>query len=393
MRSIFSRFRNGLSGLLSKILLVALLLSLVGCSGANNTQQPSQEQAQIEELNIENEKLRGELEAAIVELEESKSKIDELEAELSATKDELIAKLEELADTKNELSEAQENQSKEAETVSTQIDFTPPQISLKESLLGEWFYAKFVENGQWSKTQSMTFYANGTGVISETYYVPASDVEEIKEWISVGGSFECADRSSGFSWSLAGNVIHVKIDNGEVVDLIFSAEEQKLSYNNGNDVYVREMPSVDQYVAHTTFTAASEAMKAKENAIKRRCLGLWWFDFLTWTFNDDGTGVLDIPEMTNQPAIKMEFTYEIIVDLETNTAELIVITWDDGRETYHWPVFNSDGSMTLKGTVDSQPIKLTRQFDPNNCPLSMEILANNMSVIDGSIVRDFLGGE
>jgi len=385
--------RKNTTAFISMILLAVLLLSLIGCSGANNTRQPSQEQTQIEELNTENDKLRKELDAAVAELEESKTKIDELEAELSATKDELIEKLQELADTKNELSAVQENQSKESETVSNQIDFTPPQLDSKELLLGEWFYHKFQEAGHYSKTQSLTFYANGTGIISETYYVPKADVEMIKEWIALGVDFETADRSNKFSWSLAGNVIHVEIDNGEAVDFTYSAEEQKFSYNNGKDFYTRKQPSIGEYVERSSFAAASEAVTAKENAIKRRCLGIWWFDFLTWTFNDDGTGVLDIPEMTNQPAIKMEFTYEVIVDLETNTAELIVIAWDDGRESYHWPAFNSDGSMTLKGTADSEPIKLTRQFDPDNCPLTQEILANSMSVLTGSIVRDYLGGE
>ena len=396
MRIYFTHSRKSLASFLRNILLAAFLLVLVGCSDANNTpqeSQPSQEQMQIEELSAENENLRKELDAVTTELEKSKSKIDELEAELSATKDDLIEKLEELADTKNELRAAQENQLKEPETVPNQINVTPPQLSPEEALLGEWFFSKLVENGRRSKTQSMTFYANGTGVISETYYVPESDVELIQERISSGMGFECADRSTDFSWSLVGDTIHVEIANGEVGDFTYSAEEQKFSFNDGKNVYGREKPSVEKYVAHSSFTAANDAMKAKEDAIKRRCIGAWYFDVLIWTFNEDGTGVIDIPELGDQPASKMEFTYDIIVDLSTNTAELIVITWDDGRESYHWPELNSDGSMTLKGTADSEPIKLTRQFDPDNCPLTEEIISSAMGVWDGSIVQKFLGGK
>lgn len=395
-----SRLEKGLT----TFFLALLLFALVGCSSVNNTPQTplesqmSSEQIELEDLKNENGRLREELEAAITELEESRSKIDELEAELSAAKDELIEKLEQLSNTNTEVRYEKEGQLNEPEsaTLSNPMDDTSPQLTLEESVLGEWFYEQFIENGYWSRIQSMILYADGTGVINQVYYMPESDAEINREWISQGLEVTIGDRLIDFSWSLADNMIHIETEEGEIVDFVYWVEEEKLSFTDGSWVHVRQqLPAekYDGYVAHSTFAPANEALKAKEDEIKRPCIGVWCFDILNWTFNEDGTGCIDIPEVGDQPASKVEFSYTIEIDTLTNEVGLIVIEWDDSGTSYYWPKFNSDGSMTLEGAAGSKPIKLTRQFDPDNCPITQQLMSNMMGVLTGTIVRDFLGGE
>jgi len=68
----------------------------------------------------------------------------------------------------------------------------------------------------------------------------------------------------------------------------------------------------------------------------------------------------------------------------------LFIEWDDSRESYFYPTFNTDGSMILKTAGGSDSIKLTRIFDIDNCPISEEIISNGMGVFSGSIFSEIL---
>lgn len=90
----------------------------------------------------------------------------------------------------------------------------------------------------------------------------------------------------------------------------------------------------------------------------------------------------------DNPEENREFTYK--VSGKDKSDLFLTIDWADGRTNYFWPEIHDDGSITLKGSSDSQPMDLTRQFDINNCPISKAIISREMSVLSGSIFSDIL---
>jgi len=326
------------------IFIAIMLTTFAGCSGGNDSAQASTAQSEIDQLREENEKLRKELEAAAAN------------SEMQAG-----------------------NESEPVEYVPTSI--VPPKQDPIDSLIGEWFLQKFHEDGIFSWTQSMIFYADGSGTMNRTYYVPKDNTEELPDF----------DSSLGLSWDLEGEVLHLVLENGESADFEFSFVEQTLSIlseSTNPDIYARERPSgLDQYVERSLFT---EDLEAKEALRKRRFIGNWYFDVLVWTFNEDGTGVIDIPKLGDQPATKQEFSYTIYDDSSDSTYVCLVIDWDDSRTSYFYPTFNADGSMTFEMAGGSDSLTLTRTFDIDNCPISEAIIANQMGVFTGSIFSEIL---
>ena len=377
-----------MKNIILKITMVAMLLLIVGCSGESGNQQPSSEQLQIDQLTLENEILRTELEALRASLESAELRIENLRTSINnATK-----KFEtELSTLKEELSAAQENSTVQTETEATSFSIVPPQSDPNELLIGEWYYQTFHEDGSFSWAQSMVFSSNGTGTIRRTYYVPLSDVESIKEMVGMGAGFEDFDSSSGFSWSLDGNLLHISLQTGETADFTFSSESQQLTQatqGSNPQVYARQLPSgMDQYTERSRFVNDTSAKKA---ILMRKFLGTWYYDVLEWTFNEDGTGIIDIPALGNQPATQQKFTYMVSDDPGDVTYLCLIIDWDETRTSYYYPVFNSDGSIVLRDAGDSELAKLTRVFDLNNCPISTAIIQNGIGVMTGSIFDDIL---
>ena len=151
---------------------------------------------------------------------------------------------------------------------------------------------------------------------------------------------------------------------------------------------MRERPNIpEQYVEKSVIIGN---IQAHEASLMRKFLGAWYFDVLVWTFNEDGTGLVDIPELGDQPATQKEFSYSLSGDI---TNMLMELDWTDDTTAYFWPTLNTDGSITLKNANDTQPIKLTRTFDIDNCPISEQIISAGMGVFSGSIFSDILGGE
>lgn len=359
--------------LLLEITLLSLVLAiLVGCSGGTNEADaaPSEGETELDQLKTENDQLRTELSQTAADLKETESKIKELEDALTAMQE----------------TQAAPEESNE-ENVSDIFDAAPPELSSSDLLLGEWFDQEFYEDGIWSYTQSLVFNAGGTGTICRTYYIPKTEIENSGDY----GLFD-ADMFSQFTWNLDGDTLHVDIDNedSESVNFTYSSEQQE--FYVGDMVYVRERPSgMEEYVERSLY---AKDYVDKEALLRRRFLGNWYYDVMVWTFNDDGTGTLDIPELGDQPAETRKFSYSVSnIGIEESDEELNMnIDWDDADwgTWYCYPTFDSDGAMNLNLLSGSQ-MKLTRTFDENNCPVTMEIISRGMSVFSGSMFNDILG--
>lgn len=354
MKSHLFRFQKSWP-LLAKTALAALLLfTLIGCSAEDR-------QAEVDQLTTENETLRTELDKATADLTAAEAKVKELEDELEAMREPPV---------------------EPSEAVPEPINITAPERTPAELLLGKWYWQEFQEEGWWSYIQVFVFDTGGTGTISQIYYIPEAEVATIP---IVDGEYQekNVDVSDKLSWTLDGDTLHIVIDNGETADLTYSAARQEITFYDRT--YGREMPTgMEGYVERSLYTTDFEA---KEAARRRRFLGTWYYDVLTWTFNEDGTGIWDIPRLGNQPAEKREFTYKVYD--EDNL--MLNIEWKDSSYWLLFPTFNADGSMSLRGVTQSDPVmKWTKTFDPNNCPLTEQIISNQMGVFTGSVFSDML---
>lgn len=364
--------KNGKRLISALTLFLAAMLTVVipGCSDGNNSQPAAEEQTELEALKQETERLRAELDAAHESANATEEKVDALAAEVDAIKSTLAA--------------SQEDHVASVKVEAAQTELAAPKISPEAALAGEWYYKEFYEDGIFSFQQSIVFYSDGRGIVSRTYYVP-DDTQAT--------SMEDIDSSSGLSWTLDGDQVHIKTDSGEEADFTFLPATQKLYLTiNSDEAYGRNRPlDADGFILRALFSKNADA---KMSAITRQFLGTWYFDLMTWTFNDDGTGVIDIPEIARQPASTRTFNYSILPDENGNMKHfLMTIDWDNSNTGYYWATIEADGSMTLSGIGGADPIRLTRMFDASNCPITQQILAQEFSVITGSIVYDVLPKE
>ena len=376
MRSCLSHFRRNMT-FLSRIALAVLFLAvLAGCSngGGQAEVDQSEAEAEISQLKDENEKLHTELDETNDELKTAEARVKELEHELETMR---------------------EAQAAPSPAASAKVEITPPERTRSELLLGLWYFQKFQEEGVWSCTQSLIFNADGTGTINQTYYIPKDEVENVVVEVDDDGTLmyllSNVDMSDKFSWSLDGDDLRVDIDEEQHIRLIYTSE-QELTLKNGNGTYGRAMPAgMEGYVERALY---SEDFEAKEAARRRRFLGTWYYDVVTWTFNEDGTGVWDIPEVGDQPAEKREFTYSVDDDGGTGEHLCLTIDWNDLDYWMLFPTFNADGSMAIRGVGQSEPVMTwTRVFDPDNCPITAQIISNGIGVISGRMFYDMLGIE
>lgn len=353
------------------IFATTLFVFLAGCSSQDN-------QAKIEQLMNENEKIQTELNL----------KIDQLNAENQELRNEISAASDELHSADQKIKELEEELSNSSEIETTVAEIQPRQLEPTEALIGEWFYPEFRQNSlidNW--IQSLVFRADGTGTITRTFYLPTDITES-----DYSTSDPLNEVSQGFSWTLSGDQLHTVFDGDtHFVDYTFLPSEQQLRIINeggevrdGSKVYVREMPDIPKgYVESIVITKNIEAQEA---ALSRKFLGNWYFDVTTWTFNEDGTGFIDIPALVDQPAAKRTFSYTVTCD---GADMMVTFQWDDTDETYFYTTFNPDGSMSLEAAGRIETINLTRTFDVDNCPISKEIIQNGIAVLTGSIFEDF----
>lgn len=314
------------------------------------------------------------------------TELEQLKEENAQLNEQLSSIEEDLATAYAKLETLEEESRVEDKPEPAQSTIVPTQIDSFQSLMGEWFYTEFRENWIDSWTQSLVFYEDGTGSIIRTFYLP-KDIEDYSTSDSSGTV------TMDFSWSLSGDTLHTAFDEGEhFIDYTFLSEEQQLLViNEGGEVrdgtsrYVRKKPSIpDDFVEKSVFLGD---IQNQTEAQRRLLLGTWYFDVLTWTFRSDGSGVIDIPKLGEQPATQQEFSYSVTINGPTI---MVTFDWADGRISYFFPTFHPDGSMTLETSGGAEPITMTRTFDPSNCPISEEIIANGIGVWTGSIFSEIL---
>lgn len=342
---------------LRRITLAALLLTVfASCSATDG--QPGVDQAAVEseinQLKDENERL--------------KARTEELEKELEAMQEE-----------RDDLASS--------ESVSEEI--TPRELTASESLVGSWFVQYFYEKDWESYTLNIVFNSDGTGTQNQILYLSSEQAAD---------DYSTSDRRGEitfpFTWSLSGDAVHTELQTAlgtAFVDYKFLPEQQKLIATNDNGELIEDQNVIllrepieipDGYVAKSVVVGD---IQAKEASLRRKFLGTWYFDITTWSFNEDGTGLLDIPEVANQPASQREFTYSAA---ENGDNFILTIDWADGGTAFFLTKMNDDGSITL-----GDDLKLTRQFDAANCPLSTQMIQTGLDVFTGRMFYDMLGIE
>lgn len=103
---------------------------------------------------------------------------------------------------------------------------------------------------------------------------------------------------------------------------------------------------------------------------------------MIWRFNDDGTGVIDIPAFGQYPADKKEFEFTVTENSGVGDANLN-ISLVDGKQIMYFATFGneSDGSVMLN-PHEGNAIKLTRSYDIGNSPITDEILEEGLDLFE-----------
>lgn len=371
MKSALSNLRANWI-LLEKIILAALLLfALAGCSNGDNQAEAEQSKTaeEIQQLTDENEKLHTELNETNDELKAAEAKVKELEHELETMR---------------------EAQATPAPSKPIEAKITPPKRTPSESLVGSWFVQYFYEKDYLDNyIVNIVFNSDGTGTQNQVLYLPSELTAD-----DYGTSDPRGEITFPFTWSLNGDAVHTVLQTAlgtAFVDYKFLPEQQKLIVTNDNGesledqnvTLLREPIEIpDGYVAKSVIVGD---IQAQEVSLRRKFLGMWYFDITAWTFNEDGTGILDIPDVANQPASRREFTYSAT---ENGGNFMLTIDWADGGTAFFLTKMNDDGSITL-----GDDLKLTRQFDMNNCPISTQMIQTGLDVFTGRMFYDMLGIE
>ena len=363
-------------------LAVLLVLSLGGCSGGSG------------ELEAENERLRAELETANESLKAVDSRLEELESKLDTPKDEPAERpIEKPA--KSPAEKAEKDSAEESAAVSVQSEIVPPESNPRELVTGEWFFQDFHEEEMNNWIQSLVFNSDGSGRIIRTFYLP-KDLNAS----NYSTPAPVNEATLGFSWSLSGDILTTVYEgDGGVVEYAFWPEQQQLIIKSemgkplkNERIYVRSKPPIPE--EYTESSVIHGNIQAQENALMRKFFGCWYFDLLIWTFNEDGSGVIDIPELAGQPASTRKFTYSVSLVEGDHADMMITMEWQDSETTSYFLVTeNEDSSLVLKGIGGSDTIRLTRTFESSNCPITQAIIAQEVSVLTGSIVYDILPSE
>jgi len=313
------------------------------------------------------------------------------EAEINQLKDEnerLKARTEEL---EKELEAMQEAQDALASPEPVNAEITPRELTASESLIGSWFVQYFYEKDYLDcYILNIVFNSDGTGTQNQILYLPSELTAD-----DYGTSDPRGEITLPFTWSLNGDAVHTVLQTAlgtAFVDYKFLPEQQKLIATNdngesleGQDVTLLREPIEipDGYVAKSVIVGD---IQAKEASLRRKVLGTWYFDITTWTFNEDGTGLLDIPEVANQPGEQRKYTYSAT---ETAGDEwMLDIDWEGKGSAFFLAKTNKDGSITL-----GDDLKLTRQFDMDNCPISTQMIQTGLDVFTGRMFYDMLGIE
>ena len=247
------------------------------------------------------------------------------------------------------------------------------------SLSGNWYYSDTIWPPPLDDPMFFVSYELGeSGRLLAHYHV---------DWRNVTGLTRTGTGRGSYSsvvgrWSFSGNAVHMHFDSGAVVSFTLQSNGE---LHSANSILQRELIGAD-WDAHEREVAQQAALMRE---IQRRFLGQWHFDASLWIFNEDGTGIVDIPHIGVNPQAYLHFTFEVMQASAGYDAMLIMYFSDDWSETLantsmmYWVNFGtrSGGSMELGGG-GREPILLTRMFDINNTPFFDHQLDTFMGLMD-----------
>jgi len=293
-------------------------------------------------------------------------------------------------DEQPESGELREERMMEIETTSSQV--RARDLSQEESLVGAWFF-QYPDDEIPSfmlRDMSYVFYADGTGSSITTEIVCLSSVDTLSMDPNT-----ILDHTEPFSWSLNGNIVTTVFEAPYRVgrNYRFDESEQQLhalrpdgsvdEWLGVRETYTRERVMPEGFAElHVMLPQVERTALARKN----RFIGTWYWDVTTWTFNQDGTGVIDVPAHGGHPADQREFTFFVIDPLDREESDAVIsleFEHYDGVYVYH-ATFGpqSGGSVTLRGRPDRDPLLLTRWFDLNNTPVTSYILEQGLALFD-----------
>jgi len=369
---------------------ISMFILLVSCSSDN--------------IDSDNERLQTELESMQAELDNLQSALAEMNSESNApqsatdslqTEDIQLEAATTQRETGSMRSEATQTETGSMRSEATQIDPTVTKVkltgpTLEEELLGEWFFES--DFTHW--LVSFTFSADGSASEIHTEYRPPGTQAFFSD--NHPGSF---DEVIPFSWRLDGNIFCFETTNGDVHFVFVNDRgERKLRQvmPDGSDppdgsvgaVLTRINPVPDGYVTLASIHAQQQSVEA---FITRRFLGRWHWDLVTWTFNDDGTAVIDVPALYGNPPTQIEFTYRVAESTVGKDAFLSIILDDGTIQLYHATFDRGNGGSVTLYDHDNESIMLTRNFDMLNMPIT-EVMMRNVynGVFGGGLISQLL---
>lgn len=255
------------------------------------------------------------------------------------------------------------------------IETSSTDVLMEKLVDGEWFY-----QGEFrGRIDSYVFYEDGTGSSFSTNYLPADS--EIMSYDPNSTGVNTYD----FTWKLDDNIVTFMYDWAtDASEFRFiENEEQQLQFINKNNevsIYEKTKPAIpNDYVEEASIIKAF-------TDFNQNFFGTWHFDVFTWTFNQDGTGVIEIPAFGRYPSDQKRFDYLLMKDPFEQADALITINMENkGVLMYDAILGNqSGGSLTLqpKPPDNGNTILLTRSYDIRNSPITQEILDEGMALLE-----------
>ena len=259
------------------------------------------------------------------------------------------------------------------------------QLSNQEIITGEWFY----DFPFYNSVVSYMFYANGSGAIFYTDYTHNST--------RPGGrypeGYTGVHNETSFTWSFDGTTVRITEPDDNTFELTLMESSERANElhwsapRDGWSLLTRVKTDIpDDYIMVSSLIGESRAI---QDALIRKFIGTWYFDVTTWTFNQDGTGVIDIPEIFGNPEEQMHFTYTVMEHMYGKDAN-IAFTFPDGTTLFSGAEFGnrSGGSVILDGFAED--LLFTREFDMNNAPYTTQAMKDGYSIVTGQAAEAIL---
>jgi ubiquitin len=240
-----------------------------------------------------------------------------------------------------------------------------------DSIIGEWFVQAEFGSIFRGAILSFAFLGNGNMEQRVIHYVDADSQ------LGIGEVWDGIDVTGGATWSLNGNIVRITFDTGSVENFVF---ENNMMRRDDGVVLTRERPTIPEGLI--SWNQIYLSAQAFDSMIMRRLLGTWYFDVTTWTFNEDGTGIIDIPAVGG-PASQIPFK---ILGISETSTDMDAFIWFDmegiPEEIHLFAEFGnrSGGSVTLHGVLGVEPFILTRTFDISNMPSTGQLMRDALSV-------------